>query len=1115
MGDSGWLVKENSINSTIVNQSYDISNNGTRKLVRLSNGWLVTCVYVNSSTGILFYVSKDNGQTWNQLCSLSSSSSYTSNASITSIGTNVYGIIRNGNTGIDSFTFNAVNQANVNIATSVKSVDFGQTDIPSTNSISIVAAPNGALHAVWASKNTSYPNSYNIRYSKSTDGGNTWNGVTQKTGVNTSTTNCTNPTIVVLNDNNPVIIYQYYDGTNYGIYAMGVSNITSSTYGQTNPYAIVDSNNNIHLVWQGTDSTDTSATNIRYSKYTNGSWSIPMKLTSGNTYGQTAPTITVNKNNDIYVLWTGRQSGSYNQIYKTVYSSINSTWSTPTILIQNASNSLSDPNVVYDRALDFVQPFVMYKDNVIKFSGTYSIDGVYTQNGLQPNTEYIVKVEVKDKSGNTATQTKKVYTKAQVPTVTLGNVSNTSLDVVVSDSNPSNTLYQIISGADFVDQSGSLSNTPVWIKLDNKRITVNSLDMGSYYVFRVKAKNNSGIRTIYSGQADVTTESITVGIPENLTGERASDSINISWDTVEGVTGYDIEADGDLILDLTDTAYLHENLTPNTLHSYRVRAKIGSIAGNFSEIYTVSTLLTAPNPPSIINAVSTSRTVTVSWEDVPSAVAYDIEVDGVVKDNGSSNTYTHTGLSLSTSHSYRVRCKNAAGAGDWSKQISKITQLSAPQVPVPIAEVSNDTIMVNWDEVADAASYDVEVDGVVVNVGEKTYITYTGLNPNTSHNYRIRAKNVVGNSNWSDTLEVTTYILPTPSNLIGDPEETSVTLSWDEVSGATGYDIQINGGATDSTASNSYTHGSLVEDTTYTYMIRAKNGSGTSSWTKLITVTTLPSKPDVPTNIRAVASNNTITIMWDNVTGATGYDVLLDGITISNGNSTVYIHDSLGSGTAHTYQIRSRNTRRVGDWSQTRAINSLLQKPSKPEDVTTSITDDTIILRWSAVSGASSYDVEVDGSVVSNVNRLVYIYRGITANSVHTFRVRAKNIAGNSDWCTLITDNTIAVNCSSNKDFELNLTANNVSDLSKYTFTVKYKPEVLEVIDLSTPTPQNELTVGKIAGTNINIVSFTDGKIVFTIDNTVKPGELWTGITNKIKFRAKATGETIVTYAVQ
>ncbi|MRN53779.1 glycoside hydrolase family 9 protein [Paenibacillus monticola] len=64
-----------------------------------------------------------------------------------------------------------------------------------------------------------------------------------------------------------------------------------------------------------------------------------------------------------------------------------------------------------------------------------------------------------------------------------------------------------------------------------------------------------------------------------------------------------------------------------------------------------------------------------------------------------------------------------------------------------------------------------------------------------------------------------------------------------------------------------------------------------------------------------------------------------------------------------------------------------------------------INVTWDAVSGATGYDLEVDGTTVSNVTS-PYAHSGLTAGSTHNYKVRAKNSAGTSAWSSIVSATT-------------------------------------------------------------------------------------------------------------
>ncbi|MDQ7093823.1 S8 family serine peptidase [Desulfosporosinus sp. PR] len=69
-----------------------------------------------------------------------------------------------------------------------------------------------------------------------------------------------------------------------------------------------------------------------------------------------------------------------------------------------------------------------------------------------------------------------------------------------------------------------------------------------------------------------------------------STSITLNWGAVRNATGYDIEVDGTVINNGTNTSYVHSGLSPNITHTYRYRAKNGSVVSEWSALLAVATL---------------------------------------------------------------------------------------------------------------------------------------------------------------------------------------------------------------------------------------------------------------------------------------------------------------------------------------------------------------------------------------------------------------------------------------------------------------------------------------------------------------------------------------------
>ncbi len=124
----------------------------------------------------------------------------------------------------------------------------------------------------------------------------------------------------------------------------------------------------------------------------------------------------------------------------------------------------------------------------------------------------------------------------------------------------------------------------------------------------------------------------------------------------------------------------------------------------------------------------------------------------------------------------------------------------------------------------------------------------------------------------------------TPTNVKAVATSTShISVSWDKVGGASGYQVWRGTSATGSfTALGSYTDTSKVsiglkDGTTYYYKVRAYtllNGKKVfGDFSKVVSATTY-AKPAVPSNVKAAPSSKThITVSWNKVNGATGYQV--------------------------------------------------------------------------------------------------------------------------------------------------------------------------------------------------------------------------------------------------
>jgi hypothetical protein len=454
---------------SVINSALDTSGNGGRKVVRLDNGWIVLGVLDTSGLKYVLYYSTDFGATWQVFWTGSSQTSVQS-ISLATNGTYIYLLFSYNNANIMCAVFNqskSVIQA--------PNIETGQTALGGS---SMTYNPSDkTLHCAWASINSTYPNSYNIRYAKGTianDGSVTWGTVTQVTTASTTGSDSKNPS-VVMSGTNPLIIYSFgtSSSSNQQIKCYNVTNstttnvysVTSTVYLQFSPSATVDGTGAIHVVWYGYDATDTAVYNVRYSKSTDGgaTWSAMTKLTSGNTYHQAYPSITYDQNNNIYVYFSGRGSSNTDsyRIRSIIY---NGSWGSITDI---TSNTTGQANMVYvslcDNIRTFTSPLVTWQDNVspsVKFSGTWTdITAQGTKSSIVDNNTLFNKLSTM--ASDSLTETQKTSLMNTLNGYINGDIQNQwgYSPTYGTTTNPSRTNINIVASANDVSKGGHKTST--------------------------------------------------------------------------------------------------------------------------------------------------------------------------------------------------------------------------------------------------------------------------------------------------------------------------------------------------------------------------------------------------------------------------------------------------------------------------------------------------------------------------------------------------------------------------------------------------------------------------------------------------------------------------------
>ncbi|WP_341533969.1 fibronectin type III domain-containing protein, partial [Sporosalibacterium faouarense] len=248
----------------------------------------------------------------------------------------------------------------------------------------------------------------------------------------------------------------------------------------------------------------------------------------------------------------------------------------------------------------------------------------------------------------------------------------------------------------------------------------------------------------------------------------------------------------------------------------------------------------------------------------------------------------------------------------------------------------------------------------------------------------------------------------------------------------------------------------------------------------------------IPTNfIVDILEHNKIGLIWNAVEDATSYQIEVDNKVITDELELSYIHENLAPGTLHEYRIRAKEGTHISDWSQKLTEITLLQVP---QNVTSTVTENSIAIIWDEVVNADEYEIEIDGKVSDTVTGTSYVHDNLQPNTQHFYRVRAKNELVKSQWTDvnsiinwLPSESAICVASTNwikdidvNDEMEIVLKTNNLTDM--YTFEVElgYNPEELLI---------NEETIEQIlnvAGEDIyfSYKNFDDGRLKVILSKT-------------------------------
>ncbi len=698
--------------------------------------------------------------------------------------------------------------------------------------------------------------------------------------------------------------------------------------------------------------------------------------------------------------------------------------------------------------------------------------------GLDNGDSYSVQVRAQNAQGwgawsGSATATPAAVPEApDAPTITQGNTQLT-----VSWSAPSDTGGSAVVEYHLRHRESGGSNWTVidsGIGLSTSHI-IRQLTNGNTYFVQVRAKNAQGEGT-WSDSTSATPATVP-GAPAKPTLAVDDTQLTASWSAPtnnggSAVTGYDLQyrkgnsgAWTSITTGISGTSHPITGLDNGDSYSVQVRAKNAQGRGAWSGSAT-ATPATVPGAPAKPTLTAGNGELEVSWtapnDDGGSAITeYHLQysddgVDWLLIDSDISGTsHTITGLTNGTTYYVRVRAVNAVDPGLWSLAAEAIPVTVPKTMSAPTLTVGNARLTVRWTALTAPAdtggsaitAYHLRYrkggvwSYITSGIGTNTNRIIYGLTNGSSYSVQVRAKNAVGEGGWSGSVIATPSTTPsTPNAPTLVPGNGRLTVSWTAPNNGgspiTAYHLSYRRvGTTPWTyitsgigTNTSHTITGLTNGQEYEVDVRAKNARGESNWSQVAKATpsTVPLKPADPT---VTPGDRRLTVNWsapnDGGSAITGYDLQYRRgsgawTPINSGISgTSHIITGLINGSGYSVQVRARNVRGNGAWSDS-ATATPAATPAKPNTPTVKVGNGKLKVSWTAPSNGGSAIRGYDMRYWSHgFQGYTYISTGPTTTSStitglvngrsYSAQVRARNAIGWSAFSNLVVSQPLSI----------------------------------------------------------------------------------------------------------
>ena len=626
----------------------------------------------------------------------------------------------------------------------------------------------------------------------------------------------------------------------------------------------------------------------------------------------------------------------------------NAALAAPTNLTASANGS--NVNLSWDTVADATS-YNVYRDSSLIASPTTN---AFTDTALADGT-YLYEVSAVDDAGESTSKASISATVNNEPPS-----APTNLTATVNGSNVNLTWDAVADATSYnVYRDGSLIASPT-----TNAFTDTTLADGTY-LYEVSAVDDAGESTSKASvSATVNNEPPTA--PTNLTASANADNVNLTWNTVDDATSYNVYRDSSLLESTTTNTFTDTTLADGT-YLYEVSAV--DAAGESTSKASVSATVNnePPSAPTNLSASANGSNVNLSWDEVNDATSYNVYRDSSLIASPTANAFTDTALADGT-YLYEVSSVDDAGESTSKASVSATVNNVPPAAPTNLsASVNTDSVNLTWDTVADATSYNVYRGSSLIASPSTNAFTDTALADGT-YLYEVSAVDDAGESTSKASVNATVNNEPpsAPTNLSASANGSNVNLSWDEVSDATSYNVYRDGSLIASPTNNAFTDTALA-DGTYLYEVSAVDDAGESTSKASVSATVNNIPPAAPTNLTASANGSNVNLTWNTVDDATSYKVYRDSSLIASPTTNAFTDANLADGT-YLYEVS--------------AVDDAGESTSKASITVSVIIEPMYAYQWFLENTGQDAFATLGGIIGEDINHSGALALGITGEGV-------------------------------------------------------------------------------------------------------------------------------------